>query len=111
MLIYCGNQLIDRYDCKLGHIVSDKFYKKRYKKKENLFRYAGVLYLSTGLKLNLSKTRPVNKFKYAEILEELISKIKGARNEEEEEAEMGSLFTRFVFNRETTKRYKRENVA
>lgn len=33
VLIYCGNQLIDRYDCKFGEMISDKFYKKKYKKR------------------------------------------------------------------------------
>ena len=33
ILIYCGNWLIDRYDSKLGHLISDKFYKKKYRKR------------------------------------------------------------------------------
>lgn len=46
ILIYCGNQLIDRWDCKFGEMISDKFYKKKYKKREIIFGFAGVIILS-----------------------------------------------------------------
>ena len=64
ILVYCGNYLIDRYDCRLGQLIPDKFYKKKYSKRSNIFKHAGVLFLSAALRLNLSRTRPQNGFKY-----------------------------------------------
>lgn len=62
--------MIDRYDCKIGQLISDKFYKKRYKKaKTNIFKYVGVLYLSSNMKLNQLKTKVRNQLKYNEIIE------------------------------------------
>jgi hypothetical protein len=92
----------------MGHLISDKFYKKKYRRRQNLFRYAGVLYLSSALKLNMTCTRAVSRLKYQEILEELVSKIKIARSQRKEEADMTNLFSRFAYSRDSSKRQKRE---
>lgn len=112
MLVYCGNHLIDRLDCPLGQLISDKFYKKKYRSRQNLFRYAGVLYLSSALRLNLTSTRPTNssRIKYQEILEELVCKIKTARSQKKEDVDMSSLYSRIVYSRDSNKRQKREST-
>jgi hypothetical protein len=109
VLVYCGNHLIDRYDCRLGQLTSDKFYKKKYRRRQNLFRYAGVLYLSSALKLNLTSTRPASRIAYQEILQELVSKIKAARTQSKEDVDMTSLYSRFVYSRDSGKRQKRDS--
>lgn len=82
VLVYCGNYLIDRHDCRLGQLIPDKFYKKKYSRRTNLFQYAGVLLLSPALKLNRSCSRPANSFRYNEIMAELVGKLKQRQSEE-----------------------------
>ena len=64
ILIYCDNVLIDRYDCKFGQIITDKFYKKKHKKNKNLFKYAGIIIVSNNLRINMSKTKFISQYQY-----------------------------------------------
>lgn len=106
VLIYCGNYLIDRHDCRLGQLLPDKFYKKKYSKRSNLFQFTGVLQLSPALKLNSSCTRPANSFKYNEILGELVGKLKQRKGEKENE--FSQLYNRLILSKESSKKLKRD---
>jgi len=69
ILIYCGNILIDRYDCNLGEIISDKFYKKKYRRNENIFKYLGIVMINESLHLNKAKTCLKKRTIYRQIIE------------------------------------------
>lgn len=58
ILIYCGNELFDRFKCPFGDLMGSKFFRKKYKRSHfshNLFEFVGVLYLSE--KMGLSRTK------------------------------------------------------
>ena len=111
ILIYCGNHLLDRFECPFGQLAHSKFFKKKYKKSDasrNLFEFVGVLFLPESMGLNLTKTRVRDRITWSLLVQELTAWLYKS-SEKSKEVDLSGLHdTRFSLNRDGNKKYKRE---
>lgn len=108
ILVYSGNSLVDRFDCPLGQLLSQKFYKKKYRGRTNLFKFVGVLQLKGDLSLNFTRTHFRKAFIYRQVIEEVTRRLHALSTPSGTSETLSQLYDlKFSLAREPSKKQKR----